>query len=132
VTGEPPDVDQALTLTLTQEQVTDLLSRATRELGAAKLLSTMDADEATRELLRGLMADDCYSRSTLRALLVLAAFPADGSARELTHIARQLGLSPSTTHRYIATWLATGLLTQESRSRKYSRLLPRLPGVHDG
>jgi len=38
-------------------------------------------------------------------------------------VARQLGLSPSTTHRYITTLVAFGLLVQDPSTRKYR--LPR-------
>jgi DNA-binding IclR family transcriptional regulator len=34
-------------------------------------------------------------------------------------VAMQLGLSPSTTHRYMTTLLAAGLLEQDPRSRRY-------------
>jgi len=131
VTEEPREIKQGLTVTLTPGQVTDLLSRATGEQGVANLLAAVSADETTKELLLGLMEDGNYSRSTLRALLVLTAFPADGSARELTDIARQVRLSPSTAHRYVATWLATGLLSQAPRSRRYRRTLRHLPDIHD-
>ena len=132
MTGELRGIEQGLTVTLTRGQVTDVLSRVTGVLGVANLLSAVSADEATQELLLGLMDTEGYSRSTLRALLVLTAFPADGSARELTDVARQLRLSPSTTHRYVATWLATGLLIQEPRSRVYRRALPDLPSIREG
>ncbi|MHB8235300.1 MAG: acyl-CoA dehydrogenase family protein, partial [Solirubrobacteraceae bacterium] len=52
------------------------------------------------------------SRSVLRALLVLAAFPLDGAYRALADIAKELGYNASTTHRYVSTWLAIGLLEQ--------------------
>jgi hypothetical protein len=45
------------------------------------------------------------SHSVLRALLVLAAFPLDGSYRALADVARELETNASTTHRYVSTWL---------------------------
>jgi hypothetical protein len=61
------------------------------------------------------------SRSTLRALLVFAAFPADGTYRSLTEVSKEVGYTPSTTHRYTSTWLAIGLLEQDPLSRRYRR-----------
>jgi DNA-binding MarR family transcriptional regulator len=52
---------------------------------------------------------------------VLAAFPADGTERELSSVANQLSLSPSTTHRYLRTWTAVGLLERDPNSRRYRR-----------
>ena len=63
----------------------------------------------------------------LRALLVPAAFPADGSERELTAVAEQLSLSPSTTHRYLRTWTAVGLLERDPDSRRYRRAMIESP-----
>ena len=59
------------------------------------------------------------SRSLLLGLTVFAAFPTDGDALAVTDVAGRLGLSPSTTHRYMTTLLAVGLLEQDPRSRRY-------------
>jgi hypothetical protein len=48
------------------------------------------------------------SRSTLHALLVLAAFPTDGGYRALADVAKELEYSPSTAHRHVSTWMAIG------------------------
>jgi DNA-binding IclR family transcriptional regulator len=61
------------------------------------------------------------SRIVVRALLVLMSFPADGSKREVTAVAKRLGLSLSATHRYAATWVAVGLLERDADSRRYGR-----------
>ena len=37
----------------------------------------------------------------------------------VVEVARQLGLSPSTTHRYMTTLVAFGLLVQDPATRKY-------------
>jgi len=66
-----------------------------------------------------LSASPRLSRSLLLGLLVLACFPIDGQALAVTDVAMQLGLSPSTTHRYMTTLLAVGLLEQDPRSRRY-------------
>jgi DNA-binding transcriptional ArsR family regulator len=59
------------------------------------------------------------SRSLLLGLLVLGCFPTDGDALAVTDVAERLKLSPSTTHRYMTTLLAAGLLEQDPRSRRY-------------
>lgn len=66
-----------------------------------------------------LSASPRLSRSLLLGLLVFACFPSDGHALAVTDVAGRLGLSPSTTHRYMTTLLAVGLLEQDPRSRHY-------------
>jgi DNA-binding MarR family transcriptional regulator len=66
-----------------------------------------------------LSASPRLSRSLLLGLLVLACFPADGEALAVTDVAGRLDLSPSTTHRYMSTLLAVGLLEQDPRTRRY-------------
>lgn len=118
--GVAVSADRHVTITLTDWQVARVMREAA---GAGPAMVPAGLDEFGR--LRGtvlpLLDDEAYSRSTLRALLVLGAFPSDGSERELTDVARQLDLSPSTTHRYIGTWMALGLLEQHPRSRRYRR-----------
>lgn len=59
------------------------------------------------------------SRSLLLGLLVLACFPTDGGSLAVTDVAGRLDMSPSTTHRYMTTLLAVGLLEQDPRTRRY-------------
>jgi DNA-binding IclR family transcriptional regulator len=68
---------------------------------------------------QALSASPRLSRSLLLGLLVFACFPTDGGALAVTDVAKRLGLSPSTTHRYMTTLLAVGLLEQDARSRRY-------------
>jgi IclR helix-turn-helix domain len=92
-------------------------------------------------LLSGLIAEQAISESSLeerywvelesgrlshslfRGLLILALFISGEEGRGVVEVARQLGLSPSTTHRYISTLVAFGLLVQDPATRKYR--LPR-------
>jgi hypothetical protein len=92
-------------------------------------------------LLSGLIAEQAISESSLeerywvelesgrlshslfRGLLILALFISGEEGRGVVEVARQLGLSPSTTHRYISTLVAFGLLVQDPSTRKYR--LPR-------
>jgi hypothetical protein len=59
------------------------------------------------------------SHSLFRGLLILALFISGEEGRGVVDVARQLGLSPSTTHRYITTLVAFGLLVQDPLTRKY-------------
>ncbi len=113
-----------MTITLTERQVARIVREVSGESGLAVLPAELDELSRLRGALLPLLDDAAYSRSTLRALLVLGAFPVDGGERELTDVARQLDLSPSTTHRYVGTWMAVGLLEQHPRSRRYRRALP--------
>ena len=69
-------------------------------------------------------ADPRLSRSLLRGLSILTRFGPDGRARGIVELARELGMSPSTAHRYAATLLELGLLERCPKTRKY-----RLPGT---
>jgi IclR helix-turn-helix domain len=68
--------------------------------------------------------DPRLSRSLLRGLSILTCFGPDGGARGIVEIAEELGMSPSTTHRYALTLVELGLLERCPTTRKY-----RLPGV---
>jgi DNA-binding MarR family transcriptional regulator len=104
--------------------------------------STVDArGPSLNLLLSGLIAEQTISESSLeerywvelesgrlshslfRGLLILALFISGEEGRGVVEVARQLGLSPSTTHRYISTLVAFGLLVQDPSTRKYR--LPR-------
>ena len=53
--------------------------------------------------------------------------PPTASSLAVTDVAERLALSPSTTHRYMSTLLAVGLLEQDPRSRRYHVPLPVSP-----
>lgn len=122
--------NRAVTITLTDWQVARVVREASPVPGLTALPAGLDDFGELQGAVLPLLDDAAYSRSTLRALLVLGAFPPDGSERELTDVARQLDLSPSTTHRYIGTWMAVGLLEQHPRSRRYRRAPPEAPAVN--
>ncbi len=65
------------------------------------------------------MEDRRLSRSLLSGLLVLSCFPADGGYLGIAELARMLGMNTSTTHRYVTTLLAVGLLERDSSTRRY-------------
>jgi hypothetical protein len=111
-----------VTITLTDAQIASVVHVASGGGSLAALLGDV-SNRNLHELhdaLLPLLDDESYSRSVFRALLLLSAFPADGGERELTDLAEQVGLSASTTHRYLRTWVAVGLLEQ-APSRRYRR-----------
>jgi len=69
-------------------------------------------------------ADPRLSRSLLRGLSILTCFGPDGGARGIVELAGDLGMSPSTAHRYALTLVELGLLERCPKTRKY-----RLPGT---
>lgn len=66
-----------------------------------------------------------FSQSLERGLAVLSSFTPDRPALGISELARQLALTRSTTHRYVATLATLGYLQQDDSTRKY-RLGPRV------
>jgi IclR family pca regulon transcriptional regulator len=60
-----------------------------------------------------------YSQSLERGLAILAAFRPERPLLGVSDLSRELNLSRSTTHRYVATLTALGYLQQDAASRKY-------------
>ena len=70
-------------------------------------------------------ASRAYSQSLERGLAILSAFRSGKPLLGVSELAREVGLSRSTTHRYIATLAGLGYLQQDPATRKY-RLGPRV------
>ena len=122
-----PDV----TIALSAAQVQTVVRQATAPAALGRAVAPALADpENLMASLRGLLDDGAYSRSVLRALIILAGFPADGTERELTTVAEEVGFSPATTYRYVHTLTAAGLLERDADSRRYRR--PRLAHLGRG
>jgi IclR helix-turn-helix domain len=68
--------------------------------------------------------DPRLSRSLLRGLSLLSGFGTEGAERGIVELAEEVGMSPSTAHRYALTLVELGLLERCPRTRKY-----RLPAV---
>jgi IclR family transcriptional regulator, pca regulon regulatory protein len=66
-----------------------------------------------------------FSQSLERGLAVLSSFGPDRPALGISELAQQLGLTRSTTHRYVSTLAALRYLEQDEITRKY-RLGPRV------
>lgn len=119
-----------VSLELTTAQVEGIV-RATAEArgpSLSLLLSGLIAEQAIsesslEERYWAELESGRLSHSLFRGLLILALFISGEEGRGVVEVARQLGLSPSTTHRYISTLVAFGLLIQDPSTRKYR--LPR-------
>ena len=66
-----------------------------------------------------------HSQSLERGLAILSAFRSGRPLLGISELAREVGLSRSTAHRYIATLAGLGYLQQDPTTRKY-RLGPRV------
>ena len=66
-----------------------------------------------------------FSQSLERGLAVLSAFRPDRPTLGISELASELGLTRSTTHRYVATLASLSYLEQDASTRKY-RLGPRV------
>lgn len=66
-----------------------------------------------------------HSQSLARGLSILSAFRSGRPILGVSDLSREVGLSRSTAHRYIATLAALGYLQQDQSTRKY-RLGPRV------
>jgi hypothetical protein len=124
------DGGRVVWLALTDGQVREVLRSSTGVVGPEAMLSGLAEFEQLKRIVTPLLRQETtYSGPTLRALLVLAAFPADGSARSVTDVARDVGLAPSSAHRILRALTAVGLVTQNPHSRAYAR--PRQPPGQD-
>src|SRR6266849_3279263 len=66
-----------------------------------------------------------YSQSLERGLAILSAFRSGRPLLGVSELGRDVGLSRSTTHRYVSTLAALGYLHQDAATKKY-RLGPRV------
>jgi hypothetical protein len=140
------DEQQSISITLSPAQV-DMVVRAASNSRAPSvstvignaLRTTLSAEQETSPRRRAKVrdgpepggylqveddSDPRLSRSLLRGLSILTCFGPDGGSRGIVELARHLGMSPSTTHRYASTLVELGLLERCPKTRKY-----RLPGT---
>jgi hypothetical protein len=146
----PDRATTAITITLSPTQVDAIVRAAAR--GRAPSISTLIADSlatpvarngngspraakggktaasrgspAARGYMPSETTDARLSRSLLRGLSLLTGFGPDGEQRGIVELADDLGMSPSTAHRYALTLVELGLLERCPRTRKY-----RLPQI---
>jgi len=109
----------SVSIELTRSQIDRVVRSSSEGEGVASLLRTLTDSGTLAARYEALSDSPRLSRSLLLGLLVLASFPSDGSSLAVTDVAGRLSMSPSTTHRYMTTLLAVGLLEQDARSRRY-------------
>jgi len=75
------------------------------------------------------LKDRTLSMSLLTGLLIYDAFPTNGNTLGVNELAAAIKASPSTTHRYLTTLVAVGLLQQNADTRRYQ--LAHTPAIRD-
>jgi hypothetical protein len=115
-----------ISIILSPAQVDDVLWAAaqSRAPSMSALLRTAGAFEAPSGMVPSVTSDRRLSQSLLRGLALLTCFDAEGEPRGIVDVATELGISPSTAHRYALTLVHLGLLERSPQTRKYA--LPRL------
>jgi hypothetical protein len=112
--------ENGIKIELSRAQVSQVVREATDEEGLTGLLRG-GLEHREIGVPRAKMDDPRLSRSLLRALMVLASYPADGTARSVSEVAKQLGMGISTAHRYTSTFAEVGVLERDPVSRQYRR-----------
>ena len=109
--------ENAITIELSKAQINRVIREADEDDGLLGLLGGVEGlhIQPSPEQLE----DRRLSRSLLRGLMILASFPADGAARSVKELVEELDMGGSTTHRYISTLVAVGLLERDPVSREY-------------
>jgi IclR helix-turn-helix domain len=75
--------------------------------------------EATQLAMANALGDSQLSQSLLRGLAILSCYGPERPWRAIIDLAKELQMSPSTTHRYVKTLRAVGLLEQNPATREY-------------
>lgn len=117
-------MSERVAISLTRGQVNRVVQQAAISGTGVDLSALLPGPEELARRLARAVGNPNYSQSLIRAVQVLAALPADGSARELGAIADALGFSTSTAHRYLQTWVALDVVMQDGESRRYVRPAP--------
>jgi hypothetical protein len=110
---------EAITIELSEAQVDRVVREAAEGGNMSVLLAGLNDVRAVLAREPRQLEDSRLSRSLLAGLLMLASFPSDGSYLGNAEIARMLEMNPSTTHRYVSTLVAVGLLERDPATRRY-------------
>ncbi len=113
------DGGRAVCIRLSRAQVNEVVRAAGPTSGILGLLQDLGAERQLPIADEPTMSDPRLSRSVLAGLLVLACFTTKRTERKVNDVARQLGMPPSTTHRFIKTLQVAGLLEQNPDTRAY-------------
>lgn len=122
---DDPTAGETVQIELTKAQL-DHVIRAAGQGGTMSVLLSALRDpawklslDAEQSAYPSQMDDRRLSRSLLSGLLVLSCFPHDGGYLGIAELARMLDMNTSTTHRYVTTLLAVGLLERDPATRRY-------------
>jgi Fic family protein len=122
---EKQPATESVTIELSKAQV-DQVVRAAGQGGTMSVLLSALRDpqwslslESEEWAYPSQMEDRRLSRSLLSGLLVLSCFPPEGGYLGIAELARMLDMNTSTTHRYVTTLLAVGLLERDPATRRY-------------
>jgi hypothetical protein len=110
---------EKIVIELSPAQVDRVVRGAAESGNMSVLLSGLDDVREVLSREPRQLEDSRLSRSLLAGLLMLASFPTDGSYLGNAEIARMLDMNPSTTHRYVSTLVAVGLLERDPATRRY-------------
>jgi hypothetical protein len=100
---------------------TDYVARAAQQAGGTGP-SERSEPGASLEIASAWLEDRKMSRSLLTGLQLLCALPPDGAFTTSSELARTLGISPSTCHRYLVTLLEIRLVERDPHKRHYRRV----------
>jgi Fic family protein len=106
-------------IALSPTQVDQVVRAACGAGSMSVLLSGLDDVRESLLTAPRQLQDNRLCRSLLAGLLMLACFPADGSYLANAEIARAVGMHPSTSHRYVSTLVAVGLLERDPGTRRF-------------
>ncbi len=112
-------LEEPITIELSKAQVDRVVRGASVAGNMSVLLSGLAGVRETIEAAQEHVKDARFSGSLLHGLLLLAIFPADGGYMGNAEVARMLDMGMSTTHRYISTLVAVGLLERDPTTRQY-------------
>jgi hypothetical protein len=108
-----------VSIELSPGQVQRVLRAAAPEDAVSLALAGLSDVRGVLARAPGLLDDGRLSRSLILGLLLLAASPSDGGYIANSELAEILELSASTTHRYVSTLVAVGLMERDPTTRKY-------------
>jgi IclR helix-turn-helix domain len=106
-------------LELSRAQVERVLHEVSAVRDVSQLLTGVPDLAGVLALAREQPQAARFSQSLLLGLALFAALPADGSYVGITELARELGVSASTAHRYVSTLVAVGLVERDPNTREY-------------
>lgn len=119
MSGSDQQARQPVEIELSAAQVDKVVRAAAGAGTMSVLLAGLDDLRSALDAGPEQLEDSRLSRSLLSGLLMLAAFPVDGSYLRNADVARMLGMNLSTAHRYIQTLVAVGLVERDPSTRQY-------------